>query len=131
MKTVLLVTISFLFFFSTMAQETTEKFEKEIFLVVEDDPIPIGGMKEYNKFLSDSINYPIEALKANIKGNVYVELTINKEGEVEDPRVLKGIGGGCDEEAIRVIMLAPKWIPGKQKGKPVYVRKVVTVAFKP
>lgn len=68
-------------------------------------------------------------MQANIEGRVIVQFVINKEGDVTQPVVLRGIGGGCDEEALRVIKLA-KFRPGMQRGKPVPVKYTIPILFK-
>ena len=66
----------------------------------------------------------------NIEGKVYVQFVVDKDGTLTDVKALKGIGAGCDEEAVRVIQEAPKWKPGKQRGRPVKVRMVLPIIFK-
>jgi protein TonB len=65
-----------------------------------------------------------------IDGKVFVEFVINKDGSISDVRAVKGIGAGCDEEAVRVVQGAPSWTPGKQRGKPVKQRMVLPITFK-
>ncbi len=99
--------------------------EEEVFVVVEQQPQLIGGLRE----LQQKINYPEMARKAGIEGRVYLQFIVNKDGNVEDPKVVRGIGGGCDKEAIRVIKEA-KFKPGRQRGKPVRVRFSMPIVFK-
>lgn len=107
------------------APSENEPEEEEIFVVVEQQPVLIGGMEG----LQQMIRYPLKALKANVEGKVVVQFVVNKEGKVEDPVVIRGIGAGCDEEAIRVIKQA-RFIPGKQRGIPVSVRFAIPIYFK-
>jgi protein TonB len=65
-----------------------------------------------------------------IEGKVFVEFIVDKDGSITEVTVMKGIGSGCDEEAIRVIKAAPKWNPGKQRGQPVKVKLIVPITFK-
>lgn len=102
-----------------------EDEEEEIFVVVEQQPELVGGYAAFQK----TINYPEMALMAGIEGRVVLQFIIDKEGNVHDPVVVRGIGGGCDEEAIRAVKNA-KFIPGKQRGKPVNVRYSMPVSFK-
>jgi protein TonB len=74
--------------------------------------------------------YPKEAIDAGIEGKVFVEFYIEKDGTVSDAKVLRGIGYGCDEEALRVVGLMPKWFPGKQRGQAVRVRYTLPINFK-
>ena len=93
--------------------------EKEVFSEVEVMPIYPGGQEAMMNYLVSSIKYPAEAIKKKIVGTVYVSFIVEIDGSVSHVKVLRGIGGGCDEESIRVVTEMPKWIPGKQKGKPV------------
>jgi protein TonB len=98
-----------------------EVAEEEIFTIVEDMPSFPGGEEALFKYLAQNIKYPQIAKEAGITGRVFVNFVIDKEGNVTDVKVLRGIGGGCDEEAVRVVKNMPKWSPGKQRGKPVKV----------
>jgi protein TonB len=100
-----------------------------IFLQVEEPPIFPGGESALTKFLRENINYPKEAIKNKISGTVYVQFIIEKDGSISDIQVVRGIGGGCDEEAIRVIKLLPKWIPGKQNGVTVRAYCILPIQF--
>ncbi|MDD4599139.1 MAG: energy transducer TonB, partial [Lentimicrobiaceae bacterium] len=98
--------------------EEEEVAEAEIFTVVEDQPSFPGGDEARIRFLQENIKYPQMARESGIQGTVYVTFVVEKNGAVTDVRVLRGIGGGCDEEAVRVIKAMPRWNPGKQRGKP-------------
>lgn len=111
-------------------EEPEEEVVEEIFLVVQDQPEPVGGIAAFYDFLSSRIRYPEEARRIGISGRVFVEFVVDKDGSITDAKVVKGIGGGCDEEAVRVVMSAPKWKPGMQRGRPVKVRMTVPVYFK-
>ncbi|MFD2037646.1 energy transducer TonB [Belliella marina] len=101
-----------------------------IFDVVENAPNPPGGMEGWNKYLSSNLKYPTQARRMGIEGTVYVVFVVNTDGTIQDVDVLRGIGGGCDEEAVRVVKAAPKWEPGKQRGRPVRVRMRLPIRFK-
>jgi periplasmic protein TonB len=92
-------------------------------------PEPIGGYGAFYNFLSDKMRYPSKAVQAGIQGRVFIEFVVNKKGEPQNAKVLKGIGYGCDDEALRIIALT-KWEPGKQRGKPVIVKMVLPIQFK-
>lgn len=109
--------------------EEKEVEEVEIFTVVEEAPGFPGGDEARIKFLQNNIKYPQMARESNIQGTVYVTFVVERDGRVTDVRVLRGIGGGCDEEAIRVIKAMPKWNPGKQRGKPVRVQFNMPIKF--
>jgi TonB family protein len=92
-----------------------------IFTIVEEMPTYPGGEKARSKFLADNVKYPELAMQYHIQGCVYITFIVDPTGTVRNVKVLRGIGGGCDEEAVRVLNLMPKWIPGKQSGKKVSV----------
>jgi len=92
-------------------------------------PEPVGGYEGFYKTLSKNIKYPKRASIDEITGKVFVSFVVNEKSELSDLKVVKGIGSGCDEEAIRVIGLT-KWKAGKQRGKPVKVRMMQTINFR-
>lgn len=100
-----------------------------VFTAVDQMPEFPGGNEALIKFIQENIKYPVEAKKKGIEGRVYVQFVVSKKGEVEDVKVLKGIGGGCDEEALRVIRMLPNFIPGKGNGKVVKVSLVQPIIF--
>ncbi len=102
-----------------------EEEEEDFFVVVEQMPELIGGMAALQK----NIRYPEMARKAGIEGRVIVQFIVNENGEVEDPRVIRGIGGGCDEEALRAVQTV-KFKPGRQRGQPVRVQYSLPVIFR-
>lgn len=87
-----------------------------------------GGDKALHKFLAENLVYPEQARENEISGHVFVTFVVEKDGSVGKPEVIRGIGGGCDEEVVRVVKLMPKWKPGRQKGK-VPVRYTLPVTF--
>jgi protein TonB len=99
--------------------------EEEIFLVVEQQPELIGGMASIWK----NIKYPDIARKAGIEGRVTVQFIVDERGGISDLKVVRGIGGGCDEEALRAVQKA-KFKPGMQRGRPVKVRYSLPIVFK-
>lgn len=103
--------------------------ESPLFTVVEDMPQFPGGDEARIKYMQENIKYPEEARKKGIQGTVYVTFVVEKNGKISDVRVLRGIGGGCDEEAIRVIQNMPDWIPGKQRGEAVRVQFNTPIRF--
>ncbi|MGX5855619.1 TonB family protein [Dyadobacter jiangsuensis] len=102
---------------------------ERIFTVVEEQPEYPGGNKAMFHFLARNIKYPSSASRANVHGRVFVSFIVTSEGDIKDVSVLKGIGYGCDEEAVRVISKFPKWTPGKQSGKAVSVKFTVPINF--
>jgi protein TonB len=109
--------------------EEKEVEETEIFTVVEESPGFPGGDEARIKFLQENIKYPTMARESGIQGTVYVTFVVEKGGNVSDVKILRGIGGGCDEEAIRVIRAMPRWNPGKQRGKSVRVQFNMPIKF--
>lgn len=107
-----------------------EEKADQIFDVVETQPNPPGGMAGWNKYLSDNLKYPTQARRMGVEGTVIVVFVINTDGSIQDVEVLRGIGGGCDEEAVKIVKAAPKWDPGKQRGKPVRTRMRLPIRFK-
>lgn len=106
------------------AREEEPEEEEDFFVVVEHMPELIGGLAS----LQEKVRYPELAVRANIQGRVVVQFIINERGEVENPQVVRGIGGGCDEEAVRVVKQA-RFTPGMQRGRPVRVQYSVPVTF--
>jgi len=102
----------------------------QIFLVVEETAAPIGGMPAFYEFVGKKLKYPAQARRMGVEGKVFVEFVIERDGSITDVKAIKGIGAGCDEEAVRVLQSAPKWKAGKQRGKPVRQRMVLPIAFK-
>jgi len=105
------------------SQEEDE--EEDFFVVVEQQPELIGGIKG----LQEKVEYPELARRAGIEGRVIIQFIVNENGEVENPRVLRGIGGGCDEAALKVVKEA-KFKPGMQRGRPVRVQYSLPITFK-
>jgi protein TonB len=103
--------------------------EEQIFTIVEDMPSFPGGDAALMQYLGNNIKYPAIAKDAGIQGTVYVTFVVNEKGKVQDVKVLRSIGGGCDEEAIRVVENMPTWSPGKQRGKPVKVQYNLPIRF--
>lgn len=111
-------------------EEEAEAAEEEIFTIVETNPSFPGGEGKMYAYLGNNMKYPPIARDNNIQGRVYVSFVVEKNGKITDVRVLRGIGGGCDEEAIRVVKSMPSWSPGKQRGKAVRVRFNLPIVFK-
>jgi len=107
-----------------------EEVAEEIFTIVEDQPAPKGGMAAFYEYVGKKLKYPAQARRMGIEGKVFVEFVVDKDGTITDVKAIKGIGAGCDEEAIRVIQSSPKWNPGKQRGRPVKVRMILPITFK-
>lgn len=103
--------------------------EDQIFQVVEQQPEFPGGAGALLGYLGKNIKYPAAASRANVSGRVFMTFVVNTDGSIQDVQVLKGLGFGCDEEAVRVVKSMPKWKPGKQSGRPVRVKYNLPVSF--
>jgi protein TonB len=110
-------------------KEEVEEAEEEVFLVVEEDPEFPGGLDALSKFIADNIKYPQLAKENNITGKVFVSFVVEKDGRVGQVKILRDIGGGCGNEAVRVVKMMPKWKPGKQRGKAVRTQFNLPVNF--
>ena len=110
--------------------EEEEVQEQEIFQIVEEMPAYPGGDQKLMEYVAKNIKYPQIARETGIQGRVFVGFVVEPDGSVSNVKVLRGIGGGCDEEAMRVVKSLPKWKPGKQRGKAVRVSYMLPVNFK-
>ncbi|MBL4752283.1 MAG: energy transducer TonB [Flavobacteriales bacterium] len=110
-------------------EEEEEIIEEQIFTIVEQMPQFGGGDADLLNYLAKNIKYPQMAKESGISGTVHVTFVVGKDGKVGEVRVLRGIGGGCDKEAIRVVKNMPDWKAGKQRGKPVAVQYNLPVRF--
>ena len=99
--------------------------EEQFFIVVENMPQLIGGLGK----LQSQVTYPEMARRAGIEGRVTIQFIVNERGQVENPRVVRGIGGGCDEEALKAVSKA-RFTPGLQRGRPVKVQYSLPIVFR-
>lgn len=104
--------------------------EEQVFLAVEQQPEFPGGESALIEYIGKNTKYPAIARENNIEGRVFISFVVEKDGNISDVKVVRGIGGGCDEEAKRVIKGLPRFTPGKQNGRPVRVQYNVPVNFK-
>lgn len=111
------------------AVEVAPKAEESEFVSVEQQPEFPGGMQALGHYLQRSLRYPAGASRAGIAGKVFVSFVVSANGELSEVTVLKGIGFGCDEEALRVVKQMPRWKPGKQSGRAVKVRFNLPITF--
>jgi TonB family protein len=102
---------------------------KEIYTRVEQVPTFPGGDAGFNKYIAKNIKYPGMARDNNVQGRVIVQFVVEKDGTLTDVKVVRGIGSGCDQEAVRVISQSPKWKPGLVDSKPVRVTYSVPISF--
>ena len=106
------------------------KIKDDALTVLEERPVFEGGMDAFYNYVGEETKYPAQAQQMGVEGHVFVQFVIEKDGSLSNVRVIKGIGAGCDREAVRVVQNARAFKPGKQRGKPVRVRMVMPITFK-
>mgnify|MGYP000874302889 FL=1 len=111
------------------AEPTEDIHEPEYYISAEVMPTFPGGEEALIRYLISSIKYPSQAREANIQGIVYVDFIVEKDGSISNVSIRRGIGGGCDEEAVRVVKNMPSWSPGYQRTQPVRVQFNVPIKF--
>jgi periplasmic protein TonB len=110
-------------------KQVTEEDPNKIFTAVEKEPEFPGGIASFYKYLGNNIHYPAVAKENGTQGKVFLAFVVEKDGSLTDIKVARGIGSGCDEEAIRVLKNSPHWKPGIQNGRPVRVSYTIPVTF--
>jgi TonB family protein len=102
----------------------------KVYMEVDKKPTFAGGAPAFVDYLNKNLNYPKTAREDNISGRVLVTFIVERNGQISNVSVVQGIGGGCDEEAIRVMKNAPTWQPGELNGEPVRVRATIPITFR-
>ncbi len=102
----------------------------QVFTIVEQQAEFKGGMKKFLEYVGKKMKYPNVARRIGVEGKVFVQFVVERDGSITDVLVIRGIGAGCDEEAIKVISESPKWNPGKQRGRAVRVRVIIPITFR-
>lgn len=115
----------------TKTKEETKEEDEKVHGMAEKMPDFPGGMEALMTYINKTIKYPEKAMKENISGRVIVQFIVRKDGTVTNPRVVKGVDPELDAEAMRIVSIMPKWIPGEVNGKPASVKYTVPVMFKP
>lgn len=111
-------------------EPTVEKVEEPAFyLAPEVQATPEGGIKAFLQYIGKEIEYPRQAKRMGVQGKVFLQFIVDKKGNITDIKVLRGIGAGCDEEAVRVLKAAPQWKPAKQRGRPVKQKMTFPINF--
>ncbi len=110
--------------------EPPKETSEEIHLIVEEQPSFPGGEQGFYTYVSKHLDYPKQAIRHGVEGKVYVQFVVDTDGSLSDIQVLKGIGAGCDAEALRVLQNSPPWNPGKQRGRAVRVRMTIPIIFR-
>ena len=116
--------------FSDAMVEIIEEPVDKVHEIVESMPEFPGGMEAFYKYVAEEMDYPSLARRMGIEGRVYVQFVIDKDGSITEVNAVRGIGAGCDEEAELVLANAPKWVPGKQRGRAVKVRMILPITFR-
>lgn len=107
-----------------------EETVDEIFEVVEESAAPVGGYKDFYAQIAERLEYPKRAERLKVSGRVFLQFVVEKDGSIAEIVVARGIGAGCDEEAVRVLSQMPDWKPGKQRGVAVRQRMTIPIFFK-
>lgn len=114
---------------ATFSIASAQSGSDPVFTSVEQVPEFNGGLEAFGKFLMTNLRYPKAARDNNVQGRVIITFVVEKDGTLSDMKVVRGIGSGCDEEAVRVLSISPAWKPGIQNGKPVKVQYSVPISF--
>lgn len=104
--------------------------DNDVFTIVEKAASFPGGIDAFNQYLAENLKYPKEAQDNKKEGRVFVQFIVEKDGSLSDVHIVKGIGGACDKEAVRVLMNSPKWNPGEQRGQKVRQKLIQNILFK-
>ena len=110
-------------------EEKKVSVDDEVFVVVEEQAEFPGGLDSMYAYIHKNLKYPELAKEKGIEGRVFVNFIIEKDGSISNVKILRGIGGGCDEAAKEVVEKMPKWKPGTQRGKPVRVQFNLPIKF--
>ncbi|MEM6831156.1 MAG: energy transducer TonB [Bacteroidota bacterium] len=101
-----------------------------VYTLVEEPAAYPGGVAGFYDYLGKNVKYPRLAARSGTEGRVFVQFIVEKDGTISNVDVVKGIGSGCDEEALRVMKMMPKWKPGKTNGEPARQKLVQVIEFK-
>lgn len=103
--------------------------ENGVYTIAEEAATFDGGIDAFNKYLGGTLKYPEQAQRLGVQGRVFVQFIVETDGSISEVQIVKGIGAGCDQEAMRVLKEAPRWIPGKVDGKPVRQKMIQNIKF--
>ena len=109
--------------------DSLSKKYPDVYTLVDEAASYPGGTKAWEKYLRNNLIYPAEAIKSGVEGRVFIQYIVEINGKGSDIKVVKGIGAGCDEEALRLIREMPKWTPAKKNGKLVRQIMIQNVLF--
>jgi protein TonB len=129
-KLVFVSIIGLLLFTSAYSQKDTTIYDLSgLAMSVDVMPECPGGMAAYSRFISTNVHYPADALESGVQGNVIVSIIIEADGTLSNLKVIRGIGSGCDEEALRVMTLSSPWKAAIKDGKPVRAHLQIPIGF--
>jgi len=114
----------------TKVKEENNPDANGVYQVCDEQPEFPGGMTACMQFLAKNIKYPVDCMKEGIQGRVIIQLVVDKDGSIQDTKVVRSIHPSLDKEALRVANLMPKWIPGKVNGKDVRCRFTIPMMFR-
>ena len=114
---------------SLKSSTDSEEKEAEPFMYVEQMPTFPGGTEAMYSYIYQELEYPAEAKENGISGTVIIQFVVSKEGEIQKAKVVRGIGGGCNEEALRIVNSMPKWNPAMHNGRTVPVTFTLPIKF--
>lgn len=103
---------------------------KEVYLIVEDQASYPGGLSAWTRYFQENIIYPKEAIENKVEGMVILSFVVKKDGSLCNVNIKRGIGYGCDEEAVRILLNSGNWNPGKEQKEPVHSRMNFAIPFK-
>ena len=116
--------------YQTIEQEPViDAVETDIFTLIEEPPTFPGGEENRIIFFKENVKYPPVAREKNIEGIVYIQFFVEKDGSISNPTIVNDIGGGCGEEALRVVKNMPKWYPGKRRGNAIKSQFILPIKF--
>ena len=130
MKTLLRIAFFSLVLGLSLSFNSTVQAQETVNSTVDEIPVPPGGIAGLTNYMIKNLKYPTAAKEAKVQGMVVISFIVTAEGKVENVEVLRGIGSGCDEEAVRVISQSGTWTPAKKGGKTVASKMTLPVQFK-
>lgn len=130
MKTLLRIAFFLLVLGISLSFNATVQAQETVNSTVDEMPVPPGGIAGLTNYMIQNLKYPTAAKEAKVQGMVVISFIVTSEGKVENVEVLRGIGSGCDEEAVRVISQTGAWTPAKKEGKTVATKMTLPVQFK-
>ena len=114
---------------ATTTNQNKEAEEQEVYTFVEQNPEFPGGEEALYKYLANNIKYPQKAREEGITGTVLISFVVEKDGSITGASIRRNVGGGCGDEALRVVKGMPKWKPGMQGGRPVRAQYTLPISF--